>query len=139
MLAPSDQRHFGRCSDTEDIHVVTKLTQSKILQVLAPGNTIAEKLVCVSYLVVNSEGCRFFFSKRVSQPAFNVGHHRPASESFASGPTDVYWVSFVQHSMSGHHRPASETPFEWRFDDGPMVARLQIFTGYHMFHSIGSQ
>ena len=34
-----------------------------------------------------------------------------------------------QHSMLGHHRPASGTPFEWRFAGGPMVARLQMFTG----------
>ena len=30
----------------------------------------------------------------------------------------------IQHSMLGHHRPASETPFKWRFDGGPMKARL---------------
>ena len=24
----------------------------------------------------------------------------------------------------GHHRPASETPFEWRFASGPIVARF---------------
>ena len=32
-------------------------------------------------------------------------------------------------AMLGHHRPASETRFEWRFASGPMVARLQMFTG----------
>ena len=29
-----------------------------------------------------------------------------------------------QHSMLGHHRHASETPFQWRFAGGPMMARL---------------
>ena len=28
-----------------------------------------------------------------------------------------------QHLMLGHHRPASETPFKWRFADGPTMAR----------------
>ena len=28
-----------------------------------------------------------------------------------------------QHSMLRHHRHASETPFKWRFADGPMMAR----------------
>ena len=28
-----------------------------------------------------------------------------------------------QLSMLGHHRPASETPFKWRFADGPLMAR----------------
>ena len=32
-----------------------------------------------------------------------------------------------QHSMFGHHRHASETPFKWRFADGPMVARLKWY------------
>ena len=27
-----------------------------------------------------------------------------------------------QHSVLGHHRPASETPFEWRFAGGPLMA-----------------
>ena len=30
----------------------------------------------------------------------------------------------IQHSLLGHHRPASETPFKWRFADGPLMARL---------------
>ena len=30
----------------------------------------------------------------------------------------------IQHSMLGHHRPASETPWKWRFADGPLMARL---------------
>ena len=34
-----------------------------------------------------------------------------------------------QHTVLGHHRPTSETPFEWRFADGPMVARFFRFTG----------
>ena len=29
-----------------------------------------------------------------------------------------------QHSMLGHHQHTSETPFRWRFDGGPMMARL---------------
>ena len=27
------------------------------------------------------------------------------------------------HTLSGHYRPAIETPFKWRFDGGPIVAR----------------
>ena len=34
-----------------------------------------------------------------------------------------------QHTMSGHHRPTRETPFEWRFAGGPIVARFWMFTG----------
>ena len=29
-----------------------------------------------------------------------------------------------QHSMLGQYRHAIETPFKWRFGDGPMMARL---------------
>ena len=28
-----------------------------------------------------------------------------------------------QHSMFGHYRPISETPFKWRFAEGPIMAR----------------
>ena len=28
-----------------------------------------------------------------------------------------------QYSMLGHHRPASQTPFQWRFAGGLMMAR----------------
>ena len=30
-----------------------------------------------------------------------------------------------QHSMLGHHLPASETPFQWLFAGGPMMAQLK--------------
>ena len=30
---------------------------------------------------------------------------------------------------AGHHRPAYETPFEWRFVGGPVVAR-KMFAGW---------
>ena len=26
-------------------------------------------------------------------------------------------------TISSHHRPASETPFKWRFADGPMIVQ----------------
>ena len=29
-----------------------------------------------------------------------------------------------EHLMLGHHRPARETPFQWRFAGGPMMAHL---------------
>ena len=29
-----------------------------------------------------------------------------------------------QHSMVGHNRHASETPFQWRFAGGPMMANF---------------
>ena len=29
-----------------------------------------------------------------------------------------------QHSMVGHYRHASETPFQWRFAGGPMMAHF---------------
>ena len=29
----------------------------------------------------------------------------------------------IQHSSLGLYRPASETPFKWRFADGPLMAR----------------
>ena len=32
-----------------------------------------------------------------------------------------------QNKLSGHRRPASETPFEWRFAGGPMMARIFMF------------
>ena len=44
-----------------------------------------------------------------------------------------------QHAMSGHHRPSSETPFEWRFVSGPMIARLQIFTWSLKLKKIGKK
>ena len=31
----------------------------------------------------------------------------------------------IQHSMLGHHRRASETPFQWRFAGGLLMARLE--------------
>ena len=40
-----------------------------------------------------------------------------------------YKANPSQHTASGAHRLASETPFEWRFARGPMVARFYIFTG----------
>ena len=33
------------------------------------------------------------------------------------------------HTMSGHYRPTSQTPFEWRFAGGPIVARFYMLTG----------
>ena len=29
-----------------------------------------------------------------------------------------------------HHRPTSKTPLKWRFDGGPMVARLEYWYGF---------
>ena len=34
-----------------------------------------------------------------------------------------------KHPKAGHHRPTSETPFEWRFAGGPMVARHFVLAG----------
>ena len=34
-----------------------------------------------------------------------------------------------KHLKSGHHQPASETPFEWRFTGGPMVAQHCLLAG----------
>ena len=31
-----------------------------------------------------------------------------------------------KHVKSGHYRPASETPSEWRFASGPIVAREHL-------------
>ena len=31
---------------------------------------------------------------------------------------------------SGHYRPVSETPYEWRFAGGPIVARDWILAGF---------
>ena len=38
-----------------------------------------------------------------------------------------------KHLKAGHYRSASETPFEWRFTDGPMVARHLMMAG-HFVH-----
>ena len=37
--------------------------------------------------------------------------------------------STKQLSMLGHHRPASETPFKWRFADGPDNGPLLLLFG----------
>ena len=34
-----------------------------------------------------------------------------------------------RQAVSGHYRPARETPFEWRFASGPMVASLRLLLG----------
>ena len=34
-----------------------------------------------------------------------------------------------KHLKAGHHRPTSETPLEWRFAGGLMVARHRILAG----------
>ena len=44
----------------------------------------------------------------------NPGYH------MASGPETL---------KAGHHWPVSETPFEWRFAGGPMVARHYTYAG----------
>ena len=39
------------------------------------------------------------------------------------------YSDFSEHRKAGRHRPASETPFEWRFAVGPMVARDRMQAG----------
>ena len=34
------------------------------------------------------------------------------------------------HAKSGHYGPVSETPSEWRFAGGPIVARNWILAGF---------
>ena len=42
----------------------------------------------------------------------------------SSGPDPLKITKLpIQHSILCHHRPASETPFKWRFADGPLMAR----------------
>ena len=36
------------------------------------------------------------------------------------------------HLIAGHHWPASETPFEWRFAGGPIVARHCLLAEYEL-------
>ena len=37
-----------------------------------------------------------------------------------------------KHAFSSHYRPASETPFQWRFDGGSIVASFYMHvTMYH--------
>ena len=48
-------------------------------------------------------------------------------EGFIAILVRVPWKSAkltIQHSMLGHHRHASETPFKWRFADGPMLVSI---------------
>ena len=52
-----------------------------------------------------------------------------------------YQVRPSQHTstFSGHYRTASETPFEWRFADGPIVVRFNMLIWTDFFiTSIGS-
>ena len=42
----------------------------------------------------------------------------------------VFQKLLCQHLKVGHHRLASETPFEWRFAGGPMVARHSMLAGF---------
>ena len=35
-----------------------------------------------------------------------------------------------QYIISDHYRPTSETPFQWRFAGGPMVARFKVLTWF---------
>ena len=34
----------------------------------------------------------------------------------------------MEHAIWGHYRPTSETPFEWRFASGPIVACFYLIT-----------
>ena len=40
----------------------------------------------------------------------------------------------IENTKPDHYQPASETPFEWRFACGPMVARHCMLTGYMFIH-----
>ena len=40
-----------------------------------------------------------------------------------------------QHTVMGRYRPISETPFEWRFTGGPIVAHFNMATGFYLFFS----
>ena len=41
----------------------------------------------------------------------------------------------MKHLKAVHHWPASETPFEWRFACGPMVARHCVLSGLFLILS----
>ena len=39
-----------------------------------------------------------------------------------------------QRSILDHYWPANETPFKWRFDDGPMMADFLLYLDPSQFH-----
>ena len=41
-----------------------------------------------------------------------------------------------KHLKADNHRPVSETPFKWRFVDGPIVARHSVLAGLTLFNSM---
>ena len=42
-------------------------------------------------------------------------------------------AQYCKNIKAGHYRPISETPLEWRFTDGPIVAQDCLLAG--LFHA----
>ena len=71
--------------------------------------------------------------KRLTRTCYAVKcsfNQKPATIIFWYGCSTFYPFCALpsQQSVLGHHRLTSETPFEWRFAGGPIVARFQMFT-----------
>ena len=49
---------------------------------------------------------------------------------------DIHYHTIKHHTLSGHYQPASETPFEWRFAGGPIVARFYMLIGWSLSHRV---
>ena len=59
-----------------------------------------------------------------SGPGLPLENYKNIGSLSNTGPDPLKITNLpIQHSMLGHHRPARETPFKWRFADGPLMAR----------------
>ena len=59
------------------------------------------------------------------EPGPPLKNHKDIGFLINTGPDHLKMTKLPsQHSMSGHHRHTRETPFEWPFAGGPMMARL---------------
>ena len=47
-----------------------------------------------------------------------------------------YGTFIVYNILAGHYRPVSETPFQWRFAGGPIVARFMLLKVNYIQHSL---
>ena len=61
------------------------------------------------------------------RPPPSLKNHKNIGFLSHTGPDPLKKITTLpsQYSMLGHHRPASETPFQWRFADGPLMARFK--------------
>ena len=65
-----------------------------------------------------------------------IGRQQMGRQADTSAQLDEGLCYPGKHLKAGHLRPASETPFEWHFACGPMVARHCMLAGIHSLERI---